>query len=114
MSDAESLCWIPAVELSRQIAVRDITPMEVADAVLRRIEKVNPVLNAFVLHDPEQVLRDARRLTEDLTKRTTLPPLYGIPYSVKKVAQSRQHRSPQESWPSRMWSQTATSRCPHG
>ncbi|WP_235624589.1 amidase, partial [Mycobacteroides abscessus] len=85
MSDDESLCWTTAVELSRRIAARDITPMEVADAVLRRIEKVNPLLNAFVFHNPEQVLRDARRLTEDLTKRTTLPPLYGIPYSVKEV-----------------------------
>ncbi|WP_162298752.1 amidase [Mycobacteroides abscessus] len=85
MSDDESLCWTTAVELSRRIAARDITPMEVADAVLRRIEKVNPLLNAFVFHNPEQVLRDARRLTEDLTKRTTLPPLHGIPYSVKEV-----------------------------
>ncbi|OHU19201.1 amidase [Mycobacteroides franklinii] len=85
MSHSESLCWMSAVELSQQIARRNVTPTEIAEAVLRHIERLNPVLNAFVYHDPDQVLSDAKKLTEDLAGARPLSRLHGIPYSVKEV-----------------------------
>ncbi|MFI1912262.1 amidase [Nocardia sp. NPDC020380] len=84
MSDNEELCWMPAVELSRHIAAREITPLEVAEAVLRRIEEVNPALNALVFHQPDQVIRDAKILTEQLAGGAPAGPLHGIPYSLKE------------------------------
>ncbi|MDH6196704.1 aspartyl-tRNA(Asn)/glutamyl-tRNA(Gln) amidotransferase subunit A [Mycobacterium frederiksbergense] len=85
MSDYEELCWMPAVELSRRISSREITPVDVAEAVLRRMSEVNPTLNAFVYHDPDQVMTDAKALTDQLAGGRPISPLHGIPYSLKEV-----------------------------
>lgn len=85
MSDYEDLCWMPAVELSRRIAKREVTPVDVAEAVLRRMSEINPQLNAFVYHDPDSVMFEARALTEQLAGGRSLSPLHGIPYSLKEV-----------------------------
>jgi aspartyl-tRNA(Asn)/glutamyl-tRNA(Gln) amidotransferase subunit A len=85
MSDYEDLCWMPAVELSSRIAAREVTPLDVADAVLRRMAEVNPTLNAFVYHNPDQVMADARALTEQLAGGQAVSPLHGIPFSLKEV-----------------------------
>jgi aspartyl-tRNA(Asn)/glutamyl-tRNA(Gln) amidotransferase subunit A len=85
MSEYDDLCWMPAVELSSRIAEREITPVDVAEAVLRRMSDVNPKLNAFVYHDPDQVMADAKALTEQLAGGQPVSPLHGIPYSLKEV-----------------------------
>ncbi|MFE3056538.1 amidase [Nocardia sp. NPDC059239] len=86
MSDNEELCWMSAVELSARIAAREVSPLDVAEAVVRRIERVDPLLNAFVYHDPDRVLRDAKALTEQLAGGgEPISPLHGIPYSLKEV-----------------------------
>lgn len=84
MSNNDELCWMPAVELSTRIAAREISPLEVAEAVVRRIEWVDPQLNAFVHHDPDQIIRDAKVLTEALVGGDPISPLHGIPYSLKE------------------------------
>jgi aspartyl-tRNA(Asn)/glutamyl-tRNA(Gln) amidotransferase subunit A len=49
-------------------------------AVLARIERVNPTLNAFVTLTPEQALRDARAAERAvMNKGARLGPLHGVP-----------------------------------
>ena len=43
----DELCWMPAVEAAGLIAARKLSPVELLDAVLARVEKVNPRLNAY-------------------------------------------------------------------
>ena len=43
--DATKLCFTPATELSRLIAARELSPVELAEAVLARIDRLNPLLN---------------------------------------------------------------------
>ena len=45
--DATDLCFTPATELARLIRDRAISPVEVTEAVLARIERLNPRLNAY-------------------------------------------------------------------
>lgn len=52
--DATDLCFTPATELARLYRSKTLSPVEVAEAVLRRIEALNPRLNAFL------ALRDRR------------------------------------------------------
>lgn len=80
----EELCWTPATELAARIRAREVTPSDVAEAVLARIERVNPDLNAIVHHDPEQVRRDARALTDQLAGGRELGALHGVPYTLKE------------------------------
>jgi Asp-tRNA(Asn)/Glu-tRNA(Gln) amidotransferase A subunit family amidase len=57
---ADELCWMPAARLVAAIKRKKVSPVEVMRAVLDRIERVNPRLNAFVTLTADQALRDAR------------------------------------------------------
>src|SRR5207253_6003866 len=54
------LTFLPAVQMAEQIRHRKISPVELVEAHLRKIKKLNPVLNAFVQVDAEGAFRQAR------------------------------------------------------
>ena len=85
MATSDDLCWLPAVELAEQIKTGAVTPTDVAEQVVARIEAVNPEINAFVQFDREQVLRDAAAQTEAQRRGESLGPLHGVPYSIKDL-----------------------------
>ena len=85
MSD-ERLCWTPATELAVLIRKKKISPVEVLDAVLDRIERLNPKLNAFVTLTDEPARREAKAAERALSKKgARLGPLHGVPFSVKDL-----------------------------
>jgi Asp-tRNA(Asn)/Glu-tRNA(Gln) amidotransferase A subunit family amidase len=77
------LTFLPAVEMARQIREKRLSPIELADAHLAKIERLNPKLNAFVQIDAERVLRQAREAEQAITSRPELAPLHGVPISIK-------------------------------
>jgi Asp-tRNA(Asn)/Glu-tRNA(Gln) amidotransferase A subunit family amidase len=80
MSD---LTFLPAVEMARQIHEKKISPVELADAHLAKIERLNPKLNAFVHVDAERVRGEARAAEAAVMKDSALGPLLGVPISIK-------------------------------
>ena len=54
------LCFLPATELAARIRRRDLSPVEVTEAYLRRIEARNPVVNAYTLVLGDQAMDAAR------------------------------------------------------
>src|SRR5215470_11662593 len=60
MSD-ERLCWLPATALSGMYRSKEVSPTEVVDAVLDRLERVNPDINAFVTVLADQARAAARQ-----------------------------------------------------
>jgi Asp-tRNA(Asn)/Glu-tRNA(Gln) amidotransferase A subunit family amidase len=86
MATSPELCWMPATRLATLIRTRKLSPVELVDAVLERIEKVNPKLNAYVLVRADEVRREARAAERQLGKKGATPgPLHGIPFSVKDL-----------------------------
>src|SRR5215813_11335491 len=86
MSDSRDLCFIPATELVRLYRARKTSPLEVMQAVLARIDAMNPAVNAYVTVARESALAEARRATRLLGRKvTTLPPLHGVPVSIKDL-----------------------------
>ncbi len=82
----ERLCWTPATELAALIRKKKVSPVEVVDAVLGRIERVNGTLNAFVTPTADQARRDAKAAERALAKKgAKLGPLHGVPFSVKDL-----------------------------
>jgi Asp-tRNA(Asn)/Glu-tRNA(Gln) amidotransferase A subunit family amidase len=57
MANADDLCWLPASDLAPAIKRRKVSPVEIMKAVLDRIERLNPRLNAFVTLTADQALR---------------------------------------------------------
>ena len=82
----ERLCWLPATELAALMRRKKVSPVEVMDAILDRIERINPKLNAFVTLTDEAARREAKAAERALTRRrTVLGPLHGVPFSVKDL-----------------------------
>lgn len=94
------LCFTPATELVRLFRARRASPLEVMEAVLARIDAVNPRVNAFVTLARDQALAAARRATRALRPGATLPPLHGIPVSIKDLAPTRGIRT---TWGSKLY-----------
>src|SRR6266545_478261 len=89
MADAR-LAWLPATELAALIRKKQVSPVEIIGAVLDRIDRINPRLNAFVTLTDEQARRDARAAERALGKRgARLGPLHGVPFSVKDLVITR-------------------------
>jgi len=83
---SDDLCWMPAAEMAAAIRKKKLSPVEVMRAVLARIERVNPALNAFVTLTADQAMKDARAAERALAKKSvTLGPLHGVPFSTKDL-----------------------------
>jgi len=77
------LTFLAAVSMAEQIRKRKISPIELVDAHLKQIEKLNPTLNAFVHVDAERARRAARAAEAEVMPRKKLGPLHGVPISIK-------------------------------
>ena len=80
------LCYTPATELARLVRSKALSPVELMRAVLARIERLNPVVNAFCTVTPEAALDGARAAEEAVMKGERLGPLHGLPFSIKDLA----------------------------
>ena len=69
--------------MARQIREQKISPVELAEIHLAKIERLNPKLNAFVHVAPERVLREARAAEAAVAGGGPLGPLHGVPVSIK-------------------------------
>src|SRR5947209_6841379 len=80
---APPLWNLGATQLTQLYAARDLSPVEVLNAVLERCEAVNPRLNAVVTLDAEGARRAARESEMRWRKAEPLEPLDGVPLTVK-------------------------------
>lgn len=79
---SEELISKSASELSELIRSRIVSPVEVIESYLQRIDQINPSLNAIVTLAPD-VLDQARAREREVADATTLGPLHGVPVTVK-------------------------------
>jgi Asp-tRNA(Asn)/Glu-tRNA(Gln) amidotransferase A subunit family amidase len=67
------------------IASRKVKPSEVMEAVLTRIEEVNPKINAFCTLAKDSAMAEARAADKKVTRARSLGPLFGVPISIKDL-----------------------------
>jgi amidase len=72
-----------AVELARLVRERELSPVEIVELFLARIEKLDPTLNAFVTVAAERALDQARTAESAVTGGAELPPFHGVPIAIK-------------------------------
>ena len=77
------LTFLSAVSMAQQIREKKISPVELAEAHLAKIERLNPKLNAFVHVDSERVRSEARNAEAAVMHHEALGPLHGVPISIK-------------------------------
>lgn len=75
--------FLPIKEMVERVRSREISPVELVNAHLAQIERLNPKLNALVEVDTERVLKSAGEAGFAVMRRETLGSLHGIPVTIK-------------------------------
>jgi amidase len=79
----KDLCDLTATELRGLLAAKSISPVELLQACLSRIEAVNPAVNAVVALDEERALAAARAAEAAIMRDEDVGPLHGLPVLIK-------------------------------
>ena len=98
----DDLCFTPAAELAASIRAKTLSPVEVVDAVLARIDRLNPTLNAFCTVTPEGARAAATQAEAAVMRGDALGHLHGVPVSVKDLVMTKGIRT---TWGSKMFEQ---------
>ncbi|HZB72266.1 MAG TPA: amidase, partial [Acidimicrobiales bacterium] len=94
--------FTPATELADAVRRREVSPVELAELYLGRIDKLDPELNAFCFRDDDRVLGWAREAEAAVTGGAgDLPPFHGVPLPVKDLNRV-------EGWPTTYGSRGAS------
>jgi len=99
------LCALSATELLALYRKKKVSPVELTRAALERIERLNPVLNAFCLLDPDFSLKAAKQSEQRWFKGAPQGLLDGVPASIKDLIVTK-------GWPTLRGSRTTDPRGP--
>ena len=87
--DATDLCYMSATELLDAYREKTLSPVEVTEAILDRIERVNPALNAFVTITSERARADAQTAERAWMQGEATGALTGVPISIKDITYTK-------------------------
>lgn len=82
------LAFAPALLQAKLIRTGEVSPLELVELYLKRIERLNPQLGCYFTVIGEQALSEAKAKTEQLAKtpdKSQLPPFFGIPIAIKDL-----------------------------
>jgi aspartyl-tRNA(Asn)/glutamyl-tRNA(Gln) amidotransferase subunit A len=79
------LAALTLAEASQLVRTKKISPVELTEACLRRIERLNPSLNAFIAVTADTALDEARAAEAHIQQGLRLGPLHGIPIALKDL-----------------------------
>src|SRR5215468_2873368 len=81
----EELVTLSSVELRRRIGTKEISPVELLEACLRRIEEINPAVNAVTAMCVARARKEAKAAEVAVRRGEDLPLLHGLPTGIKDL-----------------------------
>ena len=85
MAASNEICQLDTITLARAVAAKELSPVEAVDAVLERLDRLDPTLHMFTTVVPDQAREDAKRIEADLAAGREVGPLAGVPTGVKDL-----------------------------
>src|SRR5918912_896284 len=86
----EDIYFATVGELGPRLRRREISPVELAEGYLQRLESTGPKLGAVATVMREQGLRDARAAEAEIRRGKYRGPLHGVPFGVKDLLATRE------------------------
>ena len=83
--DPTELCYLSAGQLSRLIQSKQVSPVELVEAHLARIDALEPTLNSFITLLPDRAMAAARSAEQEIQGGRYRGPLHGIPLGLKDL-----------------------------
>jgi len=85
----EDICFMSACDMVEKIKTQELTSVEITEAIIERIEKINPIINAYCTPTFE-LARDMAKAADDKVKKgEKLGILHGIPTSIKDLMETK-------------------------
>jgi amidase len=81
----DDLAYTSAAEIARRIGAKEVSPVEVMEATLDRIEARNPSLNALIFLDLDGARKNARAAEDAVMRGDVIGPLHGVPAAIKDL-----------------------------
>jgi amidase len=86
---ANDLHYLELTEVAHLVQTRKVSPVEVTEAMLRRIETLEPRLHAFATVTQELALEQARKAEQEIGARRYKGALHGVPIGLKDLCYTR-------------------------
>lgn len=77
--------YLSIIEISELLHQEKVSPAELVAGCLKRIERLNPTLNAFITVTTDQALKEAKRAEQEIESGKWKGPLHGIPVGIKDM-----------------------------
>ena len=85
MTGTTDLVHLTATDLREQIAAKALSPVEVLEAYIQRIESINPAINAVTATCFKRAREEAKKAESAVIAGEELGPLHGLPFAVKDL-----------------------------
>ena len=89
MSNNEDLAFTSTTELRALIAAGEVSPVEVTELYLSRIDRLDSRLNSYLTVTADEAIDSARRAEAAVARGDALGPLHGVPISIKDLELTR-------------------------
>jgi Asp-tRNA(Asn)/Glu-tRNA(Gln) amidotransferase A subunit family amidase len=85
----EDICFMSAFEMREKIKTQELSSIEITETIIERIEKINPIINAYCTPTFELARETAKKADEAVKGSKKLGLLHGIPTSIKDLMQTK-------------------------
>jgi len=85
----DKVCFLPAYEMKEKIQSQELTSQEITETIIERIEKINPIINAYCTPTFDLAREMAKKADQLVKKGEKLGLLHGIPTSIKDLMQTK-------------------------
>ena len=96
----EDICYLSAYEMSDKIKTQELTSLEITEAIIERINRINDKINAYCTPTFDIARDMAKKADEAVKKGEKLALLHGIPTSIKDLILTKGIRTWIQSGPS--------------
>ena len=85
----DELTYLSALEMASRIRDKSVSPVELVENALARIDEVNPKLNCFCFTYPDESLTNAKSAEQAVVSGGELGPLHGVPIAIKDLTPTK-------------------------
>ena len=75
MAASNQICQLDAITLARAVAAKELSPVEAVEAVLERLDRLDPTLHMFATVVPDRAREDAKRIEADIAAGREVGPV---------------------------------------